>query len=181
MDAMSIQVLMPMLSKLEDKTLGDAVMISEEPALDALDPDDPDLAPALKQRVRGNKTIAMLRRTHIIKKLCLSIFIARPLANYMDFVSLLETRRDRLHLKLSGIKLEDSHADTTPDDIATTNADILTGRAGMQVIYEYTDLLAEPPDSEAWSCKSLLNRCLVLFRSCFVCCIQPATCNVINS
>ena len=86
----------------------------------------------------------------------LALVTTRPLSNFMDHVSYVETVRCRLRLRARGLELAGSKCQLTSDDLVGLNLKLMTGAAGRQVLAEYLEMLQCPPDSAYWpACVSL--------------------------
>ncbi len=64
----------------------------------------------------------------------------------MDHLSLVETVRDRLRLRLQGILPPNSSCKVTQEDFVMANMKILTGDAGLDCLHEYFNVLQMPSD-----------------------------------
>lgn len=73
-----------------------------------------------------------------------STVLSRPLADYMDRLSLVETVRHRSQLRLRGILPETSKCFMTDEQLSEANLAFLTGDAGLTVLQEYMDFLQCP-------------------------------------
>ncbi len=82
--------------------------------------------------------------------LVLSTLVCRPVAKYMDQVSLVETCRQRVMLKARGLKLQKSKCDKTVEDVRKMNFDIFSGACAMSVLKEYTRYLIATADDDLW-------------------------------
>ena len=71
------------------------------------------------------------------------LFLTRPLTRFMDRVSYVETVRQRLLLRRSGLTLRDSNIQETEPDLAELNLQLICGEAGIDVIKEFYNMLAE--------------------------------------
>jgi hypothetical protein len=114
------------------------------------DEDDADLAPSQKQEVRAHKSIAMLSSDDFLGKLCQAMIVSKPLADFMDKISLLENSRAKMRLRASGLQLQDTAAPCSPDDIASMTLDVWTGREGLVVVSEFASILGVSMADERW-------------------------------
>ena len=79
-----------------------------------------------------------------------AVVLTRPISNYMDQLSFLETIRDRVRIQMQGISPDTRSCQPTPDELIEKNARLFTGRAGLDVLHEYFNLLQLPGDM-LWS------------------------------
>ena len=76
--------------------------------------------------------------------------MTRPLATYMDEISLVETIRHRLHLRDLGLKLEGSQCKATLENLLEKNLNVVSGKLGEMAVSDLFDILNSPEDSDIW-------------------------------
>ena len=74
--------------------------------------------------------------------------LTRPLATFMDEVFLVETVRQRLRLRLQGLRLEESKCTSSEEDLVNMNLHILVGDAGWEVVLDGYELLSSDPERD---------------------------------
>ena len=84
-----------------------------------------------------------------------SVVLTRPISNYMDHLSFLETVRIRTRLRLQGI-LSNSQCKMLPDEFILANMRMITGDCGLETIHDYFNILQSPEDLQ-WSTDFALN------------------------
>ena len=72
--------------------------------------------------------------------------MTRPITNYMNDLSFLETVRQRTRLRFQGILPQSSQCQTTPDEFFAKQAHVLTGKAGEDVLHQYFNILQLPAE-----------------------------------
>lgn len=90
-------------------------------------------------------------------KLAKAVVLTRPITNYMDHLSLLETVRIRTRLRIQNILPQTSKCTMSPEEFGQNATRVLTGEAGMDVLHEYFNILQLPGDL-AWSSFFGLNQ-----------------------
>ena len=83
--------------------------------------------------------------------------LTRPITNYMDHLSLLETVRIRTRLRIQNILPQTSKCTMSLEEFGQNATRVLTGEAGMDVLHEYFNILQLPGDL-AWSSFFGLNQ-----------------------
>lgn len=79
-----------------------------------------------------------------------AVVLTRPIANYMDTLSLIETLRHRMRLKDANLLPPTSTCAGTNQDLVSANMRILAGQTGLDVLHEYFSMLQAPCDL-VWS------------------------------
>lgn len=88
-----------------------------------------------------------LEVTHFSKaKLAKAIVLTRPISNYIDHLSFVETVRGRLRLRLQGVLPPTSSCTVTEEEFLMANMNILTGDAGLDCLHEYFNVLQTRSD-----------------------------------
>ena len=121
--------------------------------LQALDEDNPDMNPSLRQQVRVAKVMSMLAEPDSAARFLKTLLVSRPLTTYMDKVGFLETCRARFRLRMRGLKLPLPHSQCQHsglNEIVALALDIIQGRAGRGVIADFGRMLAAPPNDVLW-------------------------------
>ncbi|CAE7274512.1 unnamed protein product [Symbiodinium sp. CCMP2592] len=87
-------------------------------ALQALDEDNPDMNPSLRQQIRVAKVMGLLSEPDAAARFLKTLLVSRPLTSFMDKMSFLETCRSRFRLRMRGLQLPHSKCThSTLDDI----------------------------------------------------------------
>ncbi|CAK8986134.1 unnamed protein product [Durusdinium trenchii] len=139
----------------------------------ALEFDDADEDPGLRQRVRLNKTYKFFASEGCLVKLAKAAAVTRPLATYMDKVSFVESVRQRIYLRNQGLVLPRSKCTATVDELIAMNHEIISGKLGWQAVRELFEMLRAPDGADCWL--QWLGPVLQ-YQDCFQL-ILPAMCN----
>ena len=122
---------------------------TEEPL--HVDEDDADLAPAVRQKLRLTKVQAMLSQSGAVARFARLLIITKPLSDYMDQASLLETIRIRLRMRRHGLRLEASKCQHSALEFAKMNVKMLMGGDAWDVISKALNLLTTRQSEELHS------------------------------
>ncbi|CAE7779688.1 unnamed protein product, partial [Symbiodinium sp. CCMP2456] len=105
------------------------------------DEGDPAMSFAEKQAVRVSKCQKALTEPDFHVILFKALISAQPLRQLMDDVSLVETLRVRFMLKQKGVKLENSAADASVQNIRNKNWVFYSGERALTTLQDFTQLL----------------------------------------
>ena len=120
-------------------------------ALQAMDEDNPDMNPSLRQQVRVAKVMGLLSEPDAAARCLKTLLVSRPLTTYMDKMAFLETCRSRFRLRLRGFEMKESKCTlSTLDDIVELALDVIQGRAGRSVVAEFSKMLTTPCSDAMW-------------------------------
>ena len=73
-----------------------------------------------------------------------------PVATLMDFISYVETCRDRLQMRGRSLALPQSACACTEQDLCQMNWSLFSGQKGLEAVKEFTTLLLARPDDEIY-------------------------------
>ncbi|CAK9110389.1 HMG box domain-containing protein [Durusdinium trenchii] len=99
----------------------------KEVNLQAVDEDNPDISPAMRQAVRVNKVLAMLTSPDAIENFAKALLYTLPLSQFMDELSFVESCRLRLRLRSQGLELPKSRCQVSTEDFVLMNMKLVTG------------------------------------------------------
>ena len=147
--------------------------------------DAADQAPSQQQQVRCSKVLRLLQEPGIFAarprlersspvfalascwcharspasqaKLAQCAILTKPLAAYMDHISLVETVRHRVRLRLQGLSFSDSKCQHSADELASMNLLVFTGQTGWDAVHQSYRLLLQDPSSDEWHPHYRLN------------------------
>ena len=119
-------------------------------APDELQSDNADISLGQQQKVRLVKTLKLFSNPDIVSVLAETILLTRPLANYMDVVSCVNTRQDRLGLRQRGLtpstKSGQSYTlEEYENSVVAAVLEVVTGQTAVQVVSEYIGLMEAGP------------------------------------
>ena len=120
---------------------------------DVLHSDNADLSMGQQQKVRLVKTLKLFSNPDIVCVLAETMLVTRPLANYMDIVSCVNTRQDRLCLRQRGLTPPSRSGQSYTleeyeNSVAAGVLDIVTGQAALGVVSEYMALMEAGPAND---------------------------------
>jgi len=76
--------------------------------------------------------------------------VARPLTQYTDELSRVESVRHRFHFRLRGLSLPDSKCPANASDLLLLNLEFTSGSRSQEVLKAYCDMLQSPPTDDCW-------------------------------
>ena len=114
---------------------------------------DADIAPSLRQAIRGKRTLQTLTAKTTPRDICRALFLAKPLAWFMNLASEAETETNKA---LVNVNMETYHPGLL-QATAKLNAEFVTGRHGYRVVRRYLKLLTRPLDSTTWTALGLVG------------------------
>ena len=79
-----------------------------------------------------------------------SLLVSKPLQTLMDFISQVETCRQRLHLKSRSLELFQSKSRASADTVREMNWSLFSGERAMETLRDFTTLLTAAPDNELY-------------------------------
>ena len=86
-----------------------------------------------------------------------ALLVHWPLCSLMDFISLVETSRIRVHMRTRSLSLPKSTNPHSADDVRRMNWSLLSGQKGLEVVKDFTTLLMAPPEND------ILQACRLTF------------------
>ena len=79
-----------------------------------------------------------------------SMLVHWPIASLMDFISYVETCRDRLQMRSRSLALPQSACTCTEQELCQMNWALFSGQKGLEAVKEFTTVLLAPPSDDIY-------------------------------